>query len=147
MSKRWGRRPNFFQSGFEDTIANNLREIGVDFEYEKQSYVYIRTVTKGICRDCGSTNCGQRRTYTPDFFLPNGIILEAKGFLTSDCRMLHRSMRDQHGGLDIRIVFQGDRAISSSKNKTKYSEWAKKEDIPCFVWSKKRPLTREWLGL
>ena len=45
------------------------------------------------------------RTYTPDFLLPNGIIIETKGRFTPEDRRKHLLIKKQHPDLDIRFVF------------------------------------------
>ena len=54
-----------FRSGLEEAIADRLDEQGVKFTYEEEKIKYIRPA--------------KNATYTPDFVLPNGIIIEAKG--------------------------------------------------------------------
>ena len=50
------------------------------------------------------------RTYTPDFVLPNGIILETKGQFISDDRRKHKLIKQQHPDLDIRFVFTNSKS-------------------------------------
>ena len=65
-------------------------------------------------------------TYTPDFILPNGIIIEGKGrFLTAD-RQKHLLVRDQQPDLDIRFVFSRSAAKISKASKTTYANWCEK---------------------
>lgn len=122
-----------FDSKFENAVAEHLRSIGVEFEYEKESFIFIKTVRKAICRTCGGDDCGQKLKYTPDFFLGNGIILEAKGYLDAPTRERHRLMRDQHPGLDLRLVFQKNNVIKQTKKKERYSDWATRLEIPFCV--------------
>ena len=42
------------------------------------------------------------RTYTPDFELDNGIIIETKGIFDSEDRRKHLEIQKQHPELDIR---------------------------------------------
>lgn len=79
---------NHYRSGFESKLAHQLKRSGVDFEYETLSIEYQRL-----------------STYTPDFILPNGIIIEAKGVWTVEDRAKHLLVREQHPHLDIRMVF------------------------------------------
>ena len=53
-----------FRSKFEEQIAKAFTSVGLDFGYETSKLNYTL--------DC---------SYTPDFHLPNGVIIEAKGFL------------------------------------------------------------------
>ena len=43
--------------------------------------------------------------YTPDFILPNGVIIEAKGRLLKKDARKHRAIKKQFPDLDIRFVF------------------------------------------
>ena len=68
-----------YRSGFEQTLANQLKRSGVAFEYETIKLEYRKVAT-----------------YTPDFILPNGIIIEAKGVWTVEDRAKHLLVREQH---------------------------------------------------
>ena len=50
-----------FKSGLEEKVSDLLCELGVDYEYEGLSLPY--TI---------------KHLYTPDFVLPNGIVLETR---------------------------------------------------------------------
>jgi hypothetical protein len=77
-----------YRSGFEAKLAHQLQRGGVAFEYETLKLEYRKVAT-----------------YTPDFILPNGIIIEAKGVWTVEDRTKHLLVREQHPHLDIRLVF------------------------------------------
>lgn len=72
----------------------------------------------------------ERRKYTPDFILENGIILETKGRLTAADRKKMLLVKAQHPGLDIRFVFMYPNNKLSAKSKTRYWEWAEKNGFP-----------------
>ena len=81
------------------------------------------------------------RTYTPDFILKNGIIIETKGrFLASD-RKKHLCIQRQHPKLDIRFVFSNSRGKLSKGAKSTYGEWCNKHG---FIYADKR-IPDEWL--
>jgi hypothetical protein len=68
----------------------------------------------------------KKAKYTPDFLLPNGIIVETKGrFLTED-RQKHLLIQAQHPELDIRFVFSNSRARISKASSTTYAMWCEK---------------------
>jgi hypothetical protein len=77
--------------------------------------------------------------YTPDFVLPNGIIVECKGRLTVHDRTKHLRISEQHPHLDIRFVFQYDNPITKG-SKTRYTDWATKHG---FQWAMKT-IPKEW---
>lgn len=65
-------------------------------------------------------------TYTPDFILPNGIIIEAKGrFITAD-RQKQLLIKDQFPDLDIRFVFSNPNNKIGKKSSTTYAMWCDK---------------------
>lgn len=72
----------------------------------------------------------KQRRYTPDFVLPNGIILEVKGYLDTNDRMKHKWIKEQHPELDIRFVFMNPNTRITKKSKTRYKDWADKLGYP-----------------
>ena len=103
---------NRYRSGFESKLAHQLKRSGVDFEYETLTIEYQRL-----------------STYTPDFILPNGIIIEAKGVWTVEDRAKHLLVREQHPHLDIRMVFMRASNKINKKSKTTYAMWCEKKGI------------------
>ena len=99
-----------FRSGLEESIAKQLEDLGVSFDYETLTIRY--------------TKPQQESRYTPDFILPNGIIIEGKGqFVTSD-RKKHRLIKEQFGDqYDIRFVFSNPKQKIGKKSKTSYGDW------------------------
>ena len=63
--------------------------------------------------------------YKPDWVLPNGIIIEAKGNFTSFDRAKHLLVKKFHPKLDIRFVFSFDNKVHKS-SATRYSDWCDK---------------------
>lgn len=101
-----------FRSGLEDKIAAQLRAMGIDPRYEEAVIAYVQPARKS--------------KYTPDFILPNGIIIETKGrFMTKD-RQKHLLVKKQHPHLDIRFVFSNARQRISKISKTTYAMWCEK---------------------
>lgn len=64
--------------------------------------------------------------YTPDFVLPNGIIIEAKGIFEREDRQKHLLIKMQYPDLDIRFVFQNPKMTLYKGSKTTYADWAEK---------------------
>jgi hypothetical protein len=97
-----------FRSGLEDNNVSRLRAQGVPFTYEEFKIPWV------LHKDC---------TYTPDFLLPNGIIVETKGrFVTGD-RQKHLYVKNQEPDLDIRFVFGRSKAFISKTSETTYGDW------------------------
>ena len=103
---------NRYRSGFESKLANQLKRSGVDFEYETLKIEYRKV-----------------STYTPDFILPNGIIIEAKGVWTVEDRKKHLLVREQHPHLDIRLVFMNAANKIRKGSDTTYACWCEKKGI------------------
>lgn len=116
-----------YRSGLEEKIAEQLKELGVVAEYETTKIKYR------VEKDC---------VYTPDWKLPNGIIVESKGrFVTSD-RMKHLYIKKQHPDLDIRFVFSNSKVKINKGSKTSYADWCNKHG---FLYADKL-IPEEWLN-
>ena len=101
-----------YRSGLEEKIARDLAERSVDFEYE----------TKKISFEVPSRSA----TYTPDFHLPNGIIVEGKGIFDVEDRQKHLLIKEQHPDLDIRFVFSRSASPIRKGSPTTYAAWCEK---------------------
>lgn len=117
---------NGYRSGLEDAVGKDLNDRGVSYEYETLKISY---------------NVSEVRTYTPDFILPNGVIVETKGRFTTADRKKHLLIQKQYPDHDIRFVFQNSRAKLYKGAKTTYAQWCDKHG---FVWADKR-IPDEWL--
>jgi len=115
-----------YRSGLEEDISKELTEKGIDFTYEKLKIEWLDS---------------KLRTYTPDFYLPNGIIIESKGRFTSDDRRKHREVQVQHPLLDIRFVFSNSRAKLYKNAKSNYGDWC---DRYGFQYANKS-IPQEWI--
>lgn len=116
-----------FRSGLEEDLAAQLQAAGVPYTYEELTLRYTKPATPS--------------RYTPDFVLPNGIIIETKGrFLPAD-RKKHLLIQQQHPELDIRFVFTRSAAKLSKTSKTTYANWCEKHG---FLYADKA-VPQEWL--
>ena len=115
-----------YRSGLEDKVSKQLQESGVTFEYETLKIQY---------------EVNETRRYTPDFLLPNGIIIETKGRFVAADRKKHLLIQQQHPDLDIRFVFSNSRAKLSKGAKSTYAEWCEKHG---FLYADKE-IPQEWL--
>jgi len=109
---RRSQRTSNYRSGFEAKLAHQLKRGGVSFQYETIKLEYRKTAT-----------------YTPDFILPNGIIIEAKGLWTVEDRTKHLLVREQHPHLDIRLVFMNASNKIRKGSDTTYAAWCDKKNI------------------
>lgn len=62
--------------------------------------------------------------YTPDWVLPNGIILEGKGLLDYETRRKMLAVKLANPELDIRFIFMKGTNKIRKGSKTTYIEWA-----------------------
>lgn len=117
------------RSGYERKVRKCLEENKVQYAYESMVVKYVVPET--------------RRSYTPDFILANGIIIESKGYWDADSRRKMALVVEQNPHLDIRMLLQRDNTLSK-KSKTKYTDWAKARGIKCAV-SPSGEIPKEWL--
>jgi hypothetical protein len=116
-----------FRSGLEEKNARHLEANGEEVQYETLKIKY--TVPETV------------RTYTPDFPLRNGIIVETKGLWEQQDRAKLLFIKTQYPDLDIRLVFSRAKAPIYKGSKTTYGDWADKHG---FKWAEKL-IPVEWL--
>lgn len=98
-----------FRSGLEEKVADQLEKAGVPVLFEQFFLEY--------------TSPEVQHKYTPDFELPNGIIIETKGrFMLAD-RKKHQLIQQQHPELDIRFVFSNSKSKICKTSHTTYAMW------------------------
>jgi hypothetical protein len=121
-----------YRSGLEDKVADQLRGLGQPVHYEVAAIKFTPPL--------------KTKRYTPDFILPNGIIIETKGRFTTADRMKHKAIHDQYPDLDIRLVFSRSKQRISKKSQTTYANWCEKygfQFADLFIpraWIKEAPL-------
>ena len=116
-----------YRSGFEHKVSDQLKENKIKFEYETTVIPYIKPETK--------------HTYTIDFTLPNGILVETKGRWVPEDRKKHLLIKNQHPELDIRIVFMSGKTKIRKGSKTTYGMFCDKHGI---LWAEKT-IPESWL--
>lgn len=109
-----------YRSGLEKIVEDDLKQQNIDAKYES-----IKIEWEDLCY----------RKYTPDFLLPNGIIVETKGLFTVEDRRKHLLVKKQHPDLDIRFVFQSSKRRISKVSKTTYAAWCEKHG---FMYADKK---------
>lgn len=116
------------RSKYETKIANYLKSLGVSFQYEAESWEYQTKLRRNRieCGECGSPDILVTRTYTPDFFLDNGVIIEAKGRFTPEHRRIAQDFPE------VKIIFMSDNFLRKG-SKTRYSDWCEKNAIDYHV--------------
>ena len=115
-----------YRSGLEVRTKDYLIEHNMPFKYEEVKIEWEDLMY---------------RTYTPDFILPNGIIIESKGRFVAADRRKHVEIKKQHPKLDIRFVFYNSRNKISKGAKSTYQDWCNKNK---FLYHD-RIVPLEWL--
>ena len=119
-------RKSGYRSGLEEVVARQLVGRDIPFEYETLKIKFSKPP-----KSC---------TYTPDFILPNGIIIETKGRLMPEDREKHLLIKAQYPELDIRFVFTNSKNKINKGSPTTYREWCDKNN---YKWAD-RVIPREW---
>ena len=122
------------RSRFEKTVAKQLDDKGMAYEYEKYSYEYDEPLRKNQarCAECGSSTLLRTGWYTPDFFLDNGVIIESKGRFTAADRRKMVAVKEHHPDLDIKLLFMRNNRIHKN-SQTTYVDWCDKHGYDCAV--------------
>lgn len=129
-----------FRSEFEYFVALDLYERGIEFSYETEELEVNQQVYKGKCQTCGSTHVFSVRRYTPDFILPNGIMVEAKGKFMSQNRTKMIEVKESNPDADVRMLFMRNNYLTKKKSGT-YGDWC---DRNGFRWAVGQ-IPEEWL--
>ena len=118
---------NGYRSGLEEAVAKQLLAAGIKAEYESEKIAYSQPQTAHI--------------YTPDFVLPNGIVVETKGeFILAD-RKKHLLVKEQHPAMDLRFVFTRSKTPINKGSPTTYGKWCTKNG---FIFADKL-IPESWL--
>ena len=115
-----------YRSGLEHKLSVYLDEHKVKYDYEN-----IKIEWEDLAY----------RTYTPDFVLDNGIIIETKGRFMAADRRKHIAIKKQHPKLDIRFVFTNSKAKLSKGAKSSYADWCIKNGFRYYD----RIIPEDWL--
>jgi hypothetical protein len=115
-----------YRSGLEEEAAAFLKARQKKVEYEK-----LKIEWEDL----------KYRTYTPDFELDNGIIIETKGIFSPADRRKHLEIQRQHPALDIRFVFSNANAKLYKGAKSRYCDWCEQKG---FKWAH-RVIPEGWL--
>jgi len=115
-----------FRSKFEKAVYEHAKKHKRKVEYEPSCpSIYYTTTAR----------------YIPDFALPNGVLIESKGYFSSrDRRKMLQVARD-NPELDIRFVFQrANNRLTKSPNSMTYAQWAERHG---FKWSE-HSIPEDW---
>ena len=107
-------KSNGYRSGLEHLVSKQIRHARNSIRYEAMKIQWVDF---------------SLRTYTPDFVLDNGIIIEVKGFWDTADRRKHVEIKKQHQDLDIRFVFENSRKKIRKGSRTTYADWCEKHNM------------------
>lgn len=133
VKRRGVKRPTLagsFKSKLEERIDAQITAAGLASNYESAVLRYVVP--------------SRNARYTPDFPLgPKPIYVEAKGrFRSASERQKMLLVRDQHPGVDIRLVFQKAELPIYKGSPTSHGKWA---DDHGFQWADKGVIPEAWL--
>ena len=114
-----------YRSGLEERVADLLSGLGVSYEYESEKISYVI-----------------QHHYTPDFILPNHVVLECKGYWDAQDRRKIKTIKKDNPDIDLRMVFQAPFNTISKKSKTTYAQWCDNLGIP---WTSFTNIPLDWL--
>ena len=117
-----------YRSGLEESVSGQIQKATGAVSYEQLKIKYAVP--------------SRSAQYTPDFELPNGIIIETKGRFTLDDRKKHLLIKEQHPEKDIRFVFSRSKTPISKGSPTTYAHWCEKNG---FKYADKW-IPEEWLN-
>lgn len=111
-SKQFAKARKYgYRSGLEKKVSDHLSMLRVKYGYES-----IKIEWEDLAY----------RTYTPDFVLTNGIIIETKGMFTAMDRRKHLAIKKQHPKLDIRFIFENCKRRLRKGAKSTYAQWCER---------------------
>ena len=119
------KKKRTFRSKLEEQVADLLGQLKVEYEYETHQVAY--TIM---------------HHYNPDFILPNGIYLEAKGYWDAKDRRKILAVVKDNPDIDLRMVFQAPFNKISKKSRTTYAQWCERHGIK---WAAVHAIPIDWL--
>ena len=119
------KKTSKFRSKLEERVADLLQTLHIDYEYESKRISYVI-----------------QHHYTPDFILPNHVILECKGYWDPADRRKIKTIKKDNPDIDLRMVFQAPYNTISKKSKTTYAQWCENLGIP---WTSFSTIPLDWL--
>lgn len=117
---------NSYRSKFEQRVCKEL-STRTEYGYEPFKINYVVPM--------------RNTYYLPDVVLPNGIIVEIKGLLTTNDRKKYKLLKAQHPEYETRFLFMRNNTISKV-SKTTYTAWAEQHGFKCHVG---KTVPQEWI--
>lgn len=114
MARKRMSKKSVYRSGFEEKVADRLRGIGIEFQYEPHKITWIKPESS--------------HTYTPDIYC-QGVYYELKGYFDSENRKRMLEIIKQHPHRKFCMVFQQPNKPIRKGSKTTYAMWCDKNKI------------------
>ena len=118
---------DLWASKFEWEVYTTLKAIGRNVRRcnSTDTISYTEPKPNVSCLECGSSNCAQNRTYTPDLFLipqaatsdSDGYYIEVKGYFRDEKRKLFRCLRKARPDIDLRVIFASNHWVTRPKSR------------------------------
>ena len=101
-----------YRSGFEESFAFELKRRRLKAEYEADRIPFVTSP--------------QKRSYTPDWKIRDGVYIETKGRFSSADRKKALWVRECNHNITVYFLFQRGHNTLSKQSKTTYLDWCKK---------------------
>lgn len=116
------------RSQYEKAVYEEALHLGRDFRYEPFNKEYMVL---------------EKKKYTPDFVLPNGVWVEVKGYFPREQRNKMKSVKRSHPNQVICILFQENNKLFRG-SKTCYLDWARKNGFRAALGT---VIPKDWFEL
>ncbi len=156
--KRW-QSPDgeLWDSRYEFVVYTKYKQAGYEIQRcdASDTFSFTLPIRQASCGTCGSTEVGQRRSFTPDFrIVPSsgrgkdirpGYYVEAKGYLRPKERALLRAFCKANPYSNTRFIFQQDYRLTkgtASRPERRITDWFKQFCIGMqyAVWTGEVPI-------
>ncbi len=108
-----------YRSKLEERLAPLMELLGADYEPVALSYPV------------------KPKKYKPDFVLPNGIAIEAKGYLKGPERVKLLLVKQHYPDLDLRLILTTPHQAIGKHSNTSFRQWCERHGFPWAVhWDK-----------
>lgn len=132
-----------YKSGLEDKVAEQLKALGFEPNYEKlKLYYIIPESTHSYRPDFIPRRAVLEPSFIYQFKSPRILVIETKGRFLLEDRKKHILLKQQYPNLDLRFVFTNSKTPIRKGSKTTYGMWCNKEG---FKYADKL-IPKEWLN-
>lgn len=99
-------------------------------KFEKDVYELVLKNKLKVSYETNKIPYTVSNNYIPDFILPNGIIVECKGYFDVRAQVKMRAVKKDNPHLDIRFVFMDSRKKIRKGSKRTYADWCERYGFP-----------------